>query len=240
MPPTVSVVMPVYNESRTLREIVARVLAAPFDKELVAVDDGSTDGSGDILRELASAHPDLSAEGSGDADVVRVVTLAKNSGKGAAVRAGFAKAKGDILVVQDADLEYDPADLPRLLAAMGRPGVDVVYGSRIMGHTPRGYAAFYVGGILVSLTASLLFRAHVSDEPTCYKMFRRTLLNTLPLECTGFEFCAEFTAKALRRGCVIPDVPIRYRARSLAEGKKITWRDGVKAMATLLRIALAR
>jgi glycosyltransferase involved in cell wall biosynthesis len=232
--------MPVYNEARTLREIVARVLAAPLDKELVAVDDGSTDGSGDILRELASARPDSSAEGSAKADVLRVVTLAKNSGKGAAVRAGFAEAKGDILVVQDADLEYDPEDLPRLLAAMSRPGVDVVYGSRITGHTPRGYAAFYVGGILVSLTASLLFRAHVSDEPTCYKMFRRTLLDTLKLECAGFEFCAEFTAKALRRGCVIRDVPIRYHARSLAEGKKITWRDGLKAIATLLRIALAR
>lgn len=230
MPPTVSVVMPVYNEARTLREIVARVLAVPFDKEIVAVDDGSTDGSREVLRELAANYP----------DVVRVVELAKNSGKGAALRAGFAVARGEFVVVQDADIEYDPADLPKLLDVMRRPGVDVVYGSRIKGRTPHGYASFYVGGVLVSLTASLLFGAHVSDEPTCYKMFRRELLKTLRLECTGFEFCAEFTAKALRRGYTLREVPIRYHARTLDEGKKITWRDGVIAILALLRYALAR
>jgi glycosyltransferase involved in cell wall biosynthesis len=221
--------MPVYNEAPTLREIVARVIAAPLDKEIVAVDDGSTDGSREILRELAAARP----------NVLRVVELPKNRGKGAAVRAGFAAARADVLVVQDADLEYDPADLPRLFAEM-RPGVDAVYGSRIKGRTPHGYAAFYVGGILVSLTASLLFRAHVSDEPTGYKMFRRALLDRLDLEGDGFEFCAEFTAQALRLGATIREVPIRYRARTLSEGKKITWRDGVTALWTLLRIAVLR
>jgi len=230
MSPGVSVVIPVYNEAATVREIVERVIAACFDKEIVAVDDGSTDGSGGILDELAEKHP----------ATVRVVSLPENRGKGAALRAGFSRATGDVLVVQDADLEYDPADIPRLLSALEAPGVDIVYGSRILGKTPRGHAAFYVGGIALSLVASLLFRTHISDEPTCYKMFPRRLLDDIRLTCVGFEFCPEITAKALRRGYAIRDVPIGYRARSFKEGKKINWRDGVKAILYLIRYGLAR
>jgi glycosyltransferase involved in cell wall biosynthesis len=226
----VSVVMPVYNEAKTVREIVERVLAAPFDKEIIAVDDGSTDGSGDILRALVASHP----------DTVRVVSLGRNSGKGAALRSGFAQASGDVLIVQDADLEYDPTDIPKLLAALDRPGTDVVYGSRIRGRTPHGYASFYLGGVTVSLVASLVLRTHISDEPTCYKMFPRRLLEKIDLACSGFEFCPEFTAKALRRGCTLREVPIRYHARRFDEGKKIRWVDGVKAVWFLLRYALSR
>jgi len=230
MSPEVSVVIPVYNEAATVREIVERVVAAPFDKEIVAVDDGSTDGSGTILDQLAEEHP----------DTVRVVSLPENRGKGAALRAGFSRTTGKVLIVQDADLEYDPSEIPGLLSVLAEPGVDIVYGSRILGRTPRGYAAFYVGGITVSLAASLLFRTHISDEPTGYKVFPRRLLDEFRLTCTGFEFCPEITAKALRRGYTIREVPISYQARSFRQGKKINWRDGVKAILYLIRYGLAR
>ena len=223
-----SVVIPVYNEAATVAQVIGRVLAVPVDREIIVVDDGSTDGTGAILAGLAAKHPGIT-----------VLTHPENRGKGAAVRAGFARASGDVLIVQDADLEYDPGDYPALLSALDKPGVDLVYGSRILGHTPRGYAFYYLGGVLVSLVASLLFRAHLSDEPTCYKVFRRSLLGRLKLRCTGFEFCPEITAKALRLGCVIREVPIRYHARGFAEGKKIRWIDGVKAVGCLVRYCLA-
>lgn len=230
MPPIVSVIIPVYNEAGTVRQIVERLLAVPFEKEIIAVDDGSTDGSADVLRELARAHP----------ETVTAVTLPVNRGKGAAVRAGLSASSGDRFIVQDADLEYDPEDIPGLLAALDKAGTDVVYGSRILGRTQHGYAGFYVGGIVVSLVASLLFRTHISDEPTCYKLFGRELLDKIDLTCTGFEFCPEITAKALRRGLTIREAPISYHARSFREGKKINWRDGIKAVCYLVKYALAR
>ncbi len=223
----VSVVIPAFNEAATVGTIIDRVLAVPIDKEVVVVDDGSTDGTDGILAALARKHP-----------AIVVVRREVNGGKGAALRAAFARATGDVIIVQDADLEYNPRDYPALLAALEKPGVDLVYGSRILGHTRRGYAAFYVGGILVSLVASLLFRTHLSDEPTCYKVFRRRLLDRLRLECRGFEFCPEITAKALRRGLTIREVPIRYDARSLREGKKVRWTDGVKAIYFLVKYRL--
>jgi len=143
-------------------------------------------------------------------------------------------------VIQDADLEYDPADIPKLLDALEGTDADVVYGSRILARTRRGYALFYLGGLTVSLVASLLFRTHLSDEPCCYKLFPRTFLEWLDLRCTGFEFCPELTAKTLGRGYIIREVPVSYRARSFRQGKKINWLDGLKAIGYLVRFALAR
>ena len=226
---TISVIIPVFNEAETVHEIVERVLAVPFDKEIIAVDDGSTDDSGAILRDLAKEFPE-----------VRVLSLPENRGKGAALRAGFARATGDVIVIQDADLEYDPMDLLKMIAALERADTDVVYGSRRLKPTAQGYPLFHLGGILVSLVASLLFGVHLTDESTCYKMFPRRLLDEIDLECTGFEFCAEFTAKVLRRGLTIREVPISYHPRSFAAGKKISWKDGMKAIWYLVKYALTR
>jgi len=222
-----SVVIPVYNEARTIREIVERVIAVPIDKEIIVVDDGSTDATPDTLKELRRRHPE-----------VKVLTRAHNAGKGMALRCGFARASGDVIIVQDADLEYDPRDYPALLAELEKPGVDLVYGSRILGRNSFAHASFFVGGQVVSLAAGLLFRTHISDEPTCYKVFPRKLLERIRLECTGFEFCAEITAKALRRGYTIREVPIRYAPRSIREGKKLRWLDGLKAVYILLKYRL--
>jgi glycosyltransferase involved in cell wall biosynthesis len=224
----VSVVIPVYNEGGTVEEIVERVLAVPIEKEIVAVDDGSTDNTAEVLKGLAGRYPE-----------VVVVIQPRNQGKGAALRAGFARAKGDVIIVQDADLEYDPGDYPALLAALEKPGVDLVYGSRTLGRNPFCHASFFLGGQVVSLVASLLFRTRISDEPTCYKVFPRKLLDTIDLRCKGFEFCPEITARALRRGYTIREVPIRYYPRSLAEGKKIRWIDGLKAIYYLVKYCLS-
>ncbi len=223
----VSVVIPVYNEAATVHEIIDRVLAVPVDKELVVVDDGSKDGTGKVLTELARERPDMV-----------VLLQPKNQGKGAALRAGFAKASGEIIIVQDADLEYDPGDYPALLAELEKPGVDLAYGSRILGRNTFAHKSFFLGGQLVSFVTSILFGTHISDEPTCYKVFRRSLLERIELECTGFEFCPEITAKALLRGCTIREVPIRYYPRSVAEGKKIRWTDGIKAIYYLVKYRL--
>jgi len=229
MSPEVSVIIPVYNEADTVGEIVERLLAVGFDKEIIIVDDGSTDDSPTVLRKLTQTYP----------DTLRLVTCETNRGKGAALRAGFAHASGQFILVQDADLEYDPEDIPKLLAALEQTDADVVYGSRIRGRTPRGYAAFTLGGITVSLVASLLFRTHLSDEPCCYKLFPRGLLDEIDLVCEGFEFCAELTARTLRRGYTLREVPVNYHPRSFREGKKIRWIDGVWAIYYLMRYRLA-
>lgn len=219
-----SVVIPVYNERQTLEELLRRVHAVAVDKQVVIVDDGSTDGTRDLLQ----ARPARSDE--------TIVYHECNQGKGMALRTGFAHAAGDVVLVQDADLEYDPRDYPALLAPFADPQVQVVYGSRILGSSPgRSSFWFYWGGRFLSLLTSLLYGTHLTDEATCYKAFRRDLLLSIPLECTGFEFCPEITAKLLRRGVRIVEVPIHYYPRSHAEGKKITWRDGVTAIRMLLR-----
>jgi len=222
-----SVVIPVYNEGRTVQGIIERVLAVPIEKEIIAVDDGSTDDTSEVLEGLAGRHPEIT-----------VVIQPRNQGKGSALRAGFDRATGDVIIVQDADLEYDPRDYPVLLAKLEKPGVDLVYGSRTLGKNPFCHASFFLGGQVVSLVASLLFRTRISDEPTCYKVFPRKLLDTIHLQSRGFEFCPEITAKALRRGCTIREVPIRYYPRSVAQGKKIRWTDGLKAIYYLVKYRL--
>lgn len=223
--PVLSIIVPVYNERRTIEEVVRRVTAVPFrvPYELVIVDDGSTDGTGELLR-------------SSFGDRHTVVTHPENRGKGAAIRTGLARSRGDVFVVQDADLEYDPDDLPRLLAALRGERDDVVYGSRVLGRTRKAYASFvfHLGGLLVTWWTNVLYGSHLTDEATGYKMFTRRALNAITLERSGFDLEPELTGKLLRAGFAIHEVPIAYHPRTRGEGKKIKLRDGVIALWTLV------
>lgn len=223
--PRLSVVMPVHDEKATLESIVARVLALPVSLELLIVDDGSTDGSGRIADRLAEEDR-------------RIRVFHKpNQGKGSAVRVGIGQARGDYVVVQDADLEYDPRDLLRMLDTMERSGTQVLYGSRRLRYRSSSVqASYYWGGVLVTWFTNWLYGSCLTDEPTCYKMWRRELVQSIPLRADGFEFCPEVTAKVLKRGIAIPEIQIRYEPRSAAEGKKIRLRDGLVALWTLLRL----
>ena len=226
-----SIVIPFYNEAATLGELLKRVLAVRLDgvdKEILAVDDGSRDGSAEIAAHFARQRP----------DVVRVISFATNGGKGRAVIAGLEQATGEICIIQDADLEYDPEDYRPILEAYHDPDVHVVYGSRILGSGNRSYHRYYWGGRLVTWWTNLLYGSRLTDEPTCYKSFRRQVLDGLHLTSSGFEFCPEITAKLLRRGYRIVEVPIRYYPRSFAEGKKIRYSDGLKAVWTLARLRI--
>ncbi len=225
-----SIIIPVYNERATIQEIIRRVEAVDFgesEKEIIIVDDGSTDGTRDILNgEIARRH--------------RVVLHELNKGKGAAIRTGLAAATGDYFVVQDADLEYDPKDIARMLTTLKKGGHDIVYGSRVMGRRHKEYSSFvfHVGGNLVTWWANALFHAGITDEATCYKMFTRNVLNSVTLECTGFEFCPELTGKAINAGFRIVEIPISYAPRDVSEGKKIKMSDGFTALWTLLKVKL--
>jgi len=218
---TLSVVMPVFNEARTIREIVARVLAVDVPKELIIVDDRSTDGTRDILEEL-SWHED-----------VTVIYSNRNRGKGAALRLGFAEATGRIVLVQDADLEYDPTEYCKLLRPILDGRADVVYGSRFSGGEACRVLFFW--HTLVNRTLTLLSNAftnlNLTDVETCYKAFRREIIKGLTLEEDRFGFDPEVTSKiAALKGCRIYEVGISYDARSYEDGKKIGWRDGVRAL----------
>ena len=226
--------MPIYNEQATLADIVERVLAVelptdpdsgkPLQREIILVDDGSTDGSGDVTRSLAEKHNDVLA-----------IINTENHGKGYALRTGFAQASGDVILIQDADLEYDPSDYPALLEPILSGKTDVVYGSRILGSRKQGGPLYYLGGRLISIWTNVLFGSTITDEPTCYKVFRQSVLDRVHLTSTGFEFCPEFTAKVLRAGYRIHEVPIHYDPRTTAQGKKISWTDGIEALWILLK-----
>jgi len=228
-----SIIVPVFNEVDTVAELIDRVLTVELDgieREIIVVNDGSTDETGEVLSRIDREHP----------DVVRVYHHEKNRGKGAAVRTGLEHASGDVVITQDADLEYDPQDYPRLLALFDNPQVQVVYGSRNLRKNPRSSWTFYWGGRMVSWVANLFYGSDLTDEATGYKLLRTELMRGLDLESEGFEFCPEVTGKLLRRGIEIYEVPITYRPRGLDEGKKIGWRDGLKAVLTLLRYRLRR
>jgi glycosyltransferase involved in cell wall biosynthesis len=219
-----SVIVPVFDERNTVVEIVRRMrkVELPVDLEIVIVDDGSTDGTRDVLRQLADS-------------TVRVIIHDVNRGKGAAIRSGLAHVTGDLVLVQDADLEYDPEDWPKLLAPIMRGKARVVYGSRFTGERRNMLFLHWVGNRFLSLVTNVLYNTTLSDMETCYKLFDRELIDGITIRASRFEFEPEVTAKILRRGVRIYEVPISYTGREFDEGKKITWRDGFVALWTLVK-----
>jgi len=217
----VSVIIPVYNERDTIAETLARVRKAPVDKEIIVVDDASSDGTPGIVESLPG--PDL-----------KLVRQPRNQGKGAAIRRGLEEASGEVILIQDADLEYDPADYPKLIAPIEAGEAEVVYGTRAPEFRGMRFP-HRVFNWLAARLANLLYRAGISDEATCYKVFRTTVIKQIPLKCQRFEFCPEVTAKVRKRGLRIHEVPISYQARSVGAGKKIRWWDGVEALWTLVK-----
>ena len=224
-----SVVVPVFNERNTVAEIIRRMRAVelPVRVEMVIVDDGSSDGSDKVLAALADS-------------TVRVIHHPHNRGKGAAVRTGIEAARGDLILVQDADLEYDPDDWPSLLAPVLKGKARVVYGSRFTGERKNMLPSHWIGNRLLTLVTNLLYKSTLSDMETCYKLFDRKVLEGVTIESDRFEFEPEITAKVLMKGERIYEVPISYAGREMSEGKKITWKDGFGAMYTLVRFRLRR
>jgi glycosyltransferase involved in cell wall biosynthesis len=217
----VSVIVPVFNEAAHVEELLQAILASPVEKEIVIVDDGSTDGT----REKLSAIP--------LPNNVTVIFHEKNFGKGAAIRTALARARGEFILIQDSDLEYDPQDYPALLLPLQAGAANVVYGVRP--DRPERGLRFFLGAKLLTHLANFLYRASIHDEATCYKVFRRSLIAQIDLQCRRFEFCPEVTAKLCRLGERIAEVPIRYTPRSTGEGKKIRHSDGWLAIWTLFR-----
>lgn len=215
-----SIIIPVYNEEVTIEEVLHRVKRVDVEKEIIVVDDCSTDRTPQCLER---------------ANGIKVICTATNQGKGAAIKVGLAHVTGDIVVTQDADLEYWPEDIPALIEPIISDRADVVYGSRFLKERPYMRWQNYLANRLLALTATLLYRRRVSDEATCYKAFRTEILRSIKLTCKRFEFCPEVTAKLLKRGVRYEEVPIRYRARSLEQGKKIRAFDGVIALWTLVK-----
>jgi glycosyltransferase involved in cell wall biosynthesis len=228
-----SVVIPAYNERATVQELLARVARAPLPEgveiEMVVVDDGSQDGTLELLRELAAAgQPPF-----------RLIEHAVNQGKGAAIRSGFLAASGEVMLVQDADLEYDPTDYPRLLAPILAGEADVVYGSRFLGGPHRVLFFWHsVGNRLLTTLSNMLTDINLSDMETCYKVFRREMLDPNSLESNRFGIEPELTARFAKHGARIYEVPITYRGRTYAEGKKIGWKDGFSAIWSIVRYNL--
>jgi glycosyltransferase involved in cell wall biosynthesis len=221
---TLSVIVPVFNERSTVAEIVRRMRSVdlPVEREIVIVDDGSYDGTGDVLTQLRDS-------------TVRVLKHNENRGKGAAIRTGLDSAAGDLVLVQDADLEYDPEDWPCLLAPVLKGRARVVYGSRFTGERRNMLFLHWVGNRFLSLVTNILYNSTLSDMETCYKLFDRRVLDGMRLTADRFDFEPEFTAKILRRGIRIYEVPISYAGREPDEGKKITWHDGISALWTLVK-----
>ena len=229
-PGVLTVIMPIYNERSTILELVERVLAVRVDKEIIIVDDASTDGTREILRDSAA----------GNSPLVRILYHDTNLGKGAAIRTAIPNATGEFSIVQDGDLEYNPEDYVAILNGFRDPNVSAVYGSRFTGGWPRMRPANKLVNMLLAQMVRVLYKTPMTDEATCYKAFRTGVLQSIPLSCRRFEFCPEVTAKVIRRGHRIVEVPIRYEARTMADGKKIRWTDGVAAIWALLKYRFAR
>jgi glycosyltransferase involved in cell wall biosynthesis len=221
--PRLSVVMPVYNERGTVEEIIRRVLAVPLRVELIVVDDGSTDGTRDLLGQL---QQELG---------FRLVLQVRNQGKGAALRSGFREVTGDLVVIQDADLEYSPEELPQLIELICEGRADVVYGSRFLGRHRVFLFSHYLGNRVVTLLTNILYNTMLTDMETCYKVMRAEIVREMDLRSNGFGIEPEMTAKIFKRGHRVYEVPITYDGRGYDQGKKITWRDGIVALWVLLK-----
>jgi glycosyltransferase involved in cell wall biosynthesis len=223
-----SILIPVYNEAGTLEHLVERVRAIPVPLEVIAIDDASQDGSTAVLQRLYEVHA-----------LDHVERHPVNRGKGAAIRSGIARATGDVIVIQDADLEYDPADLPGLLKPILDGRADAVFGSRFQGGPHRVlYFWHYVGNRFLTLLSNMFTNLNLTDMETCYKLVRRDLMTRLPLTANRFGFEVEITARLAQAGARIWEQPISYSGRTYAEGKKITWKDGVAALFHILRYNL--
>ena len=227
-----SVLMPVFNEAKTLEEAIRRVRGVAFPKEIIAVDDGSTDGSREILKRL-----EQEAAQNGVPGEFKVIFQPVNQGKGAAIRTGLAHATGDVVIIQDADLEYDPCDYPHLLAPILAGQADVVFGTRFSGGGPHRVLFFWhsLGNRLLTLFSNALTNLNLTDMEVGYKTFRTEIIKGMKLESNRFGFEPEVTVKVAKKKCRLYEVPISYHGRTYAEGKKITWKDGVVALDCLVR-----
>ena len=219
-----SVIMPVFNEASTLTEIVEKVLNLDIDLELIIVDDGSTDGSSEILKQLSNKYKQII-----------LLTSNSNQGKGAAIRKAIPICKGEIITTQDADLETNPEDLYHLIDPIIKGESMVVYGSRILGNNGKHFTKYYYGAQFITGLTNLLYGIKITDEPCCYKVIKADILKSIPLKCKGFEYCPEITAKLSKKGISILEKPVDYFPRSKAEGKKLKIKDGFIACWTLLK-----
>lgn len=223
-----SVIIPVYNEKATIKKILQVVNDVDIDKEMIVVDDGSNDGTTELLDTLSM-------------DGMKKCFHRENRGKGAAIRTGLEKVTGDIVIIQDGDLEYNPQEYHRLIRPILEGKAQVVYGSRLLGLPPWGkvryhfYYPFAFGVKLLNLLTRILYGTRITDEATCYKVFKADVIRNIKLKCEGFEFCPEITAKVCKKGYKIYEVPISYMGRTFREGKKIGWKDGIEAIYTLIK-----
>jgi len=220
---SLSVVMPVFNEVSTIEKIVKKVVEQPVVKELIIVDDGSTDGTRDVIKKLSSDSR------------IKIFFHNKNRGKGAALSTGIKHCTGDYVIFQDADLEYHPEEYPNLLAPIIRGDADVVYGSRFKGAGRAFLFHHYLGNKFLTLLTNLLYNSCITDMETCYKMFKRSVIQNIKIKSNRFNIEPEVTAKVLKRKFKLFEVPITYSGRDFSEGKKITWRDGISAIFTLIK-----
>ena len=224
-----SIIMPIYNEAKTLEQIVEKVQKVPVEKEIIMVDDGSSDGTRDVLKKYNNVQN------------IKVIYHEKNMGKGSTIRTAIKYISGDVVIIQDADLEYDPADYIKLIEPIRNKETKVIYGSRLLNpENKHSYNRYLLGGKLVTFVTNILFAQKLTDEPTCYKVFNAEFLSSLPLTCKRFEFCPEVTAKVAKKGIKIKEIPIQYYPRNFEEGKKIKWHDGLEAIWTLIKFRIMK